>query len=200
MITCYNCGKQVSDETLICPECGALVRRYEAPVREPYTDNPQQPNRPVFQRQTVPQTKPGKLWFPGGFKVWFWLCMAFFVIYTFSFSVTGLSFLRPNDVTQMLVQLYESMDVDLVQTFGSLETVGIYMLINAAGCIVEGILLLQLYIVRSIRALLLQLIITAVLAVALAILVGVNMICLAVLLCAAVTFLCLRRQIPRRKG
>ena len=31
MQTCYNCGKQVSDETLICPECGALVRRYNTP-------------------------------------------------------------------------------------------------------------------------------------------------------------------------
>ena len=40
MITCYNCGKQVSDETLICPECGALVRRYEAPRQTPETDQP----------------------------------------------------------------------------------------------------------------------------------------------------------------
>lgn len=31
MQTCYNCGKQVSDETLICPDCGALVRRYTTP-------------------------------------------------------------------------------------------------------------------------------------------------------------------------
>lgn len=35
MQTCYNCGKQVSDETLICPECGALVKRYTSPARDP---------------------------------------------------------------------------------------------------------------------------------------------------------------------
>lgn len=36
MQTCYNCGKEVSDETLICPECGALVKRYTSPPpREP---------------------------------------------------------------------------------------------------------------------------------------------------------------------
>ena len=38
MQTCYNCGKQVSDETLICPECGALVKRYTAPARNPEQD------------------------------------------------------------------------------------------------------------------------------------------------------------------
>ena len=38
MQTCYNCGKQVSDETLICPECGALVKRYTSPARSPEQD------------------------------------------------------------------------------------------------------------------------------------------------------------------
>ena len=32
MQKCYNCGKEVSDETLICPECGALVKRYTTPA------------------------------------------------------------------------------------------------------------------------------------------------------------------------
>ena len=40
MQTCYNCGKQVSDETLICPECGALVKRYTSPARSPEQDAP----------------------------------------------------------------------------------------------------------------------------------------------------------------
>lgn len=48
MQTCYNCGKQVPDSTLICPDCGALVRRYtDAPRREqqnPYQQNPNQQN------------------------------------------------------------------------------------------------------------------------------------------------------------
>ena len=34
MQTCYNCGEQVEDNVLICPKCGALVKRYGPPVRE----------------------------------------------------------------------------------------------------------------------------------------------------------------------
>ena len=28
MQKCYNCGKEVDDNVLICPDCGALVKRY----------------------------------------------------------------------------------------------------------------------------------------------------------------------------
>ena len=35
MQTCYNCGRQVDDNVLICPDCGALVRRYGRPAPEP---------------------------------------------------------------------------------------------------------------------------------------------------------------------
>ena len=41
MQTCYNCGKQVDDNVLICPDCGALVRRYGKPApqqEEPVAD------------------------------------------------------------------------------------------------------------------------------------------------------------------
>lgn len=53
MQTCYNCGKQVSDETLICPECGALVRRYTTPP-------PRQNEEPAQQGQVGQQ--PGQTW------------------------------------------------------------------------------------------------------------------------------------------
>ena len=47
MQTCYNCGQQVEDGVLICPNCGALVKRYTDPPRrtaEPeQTDQPEQP-------------------------------------------------------------------------------------------------------------------------------------------------------------
>ena len=39
MQKCYNCGKEVDDNVLICPECGALVKRYgkpEAQQAEPF--------------------------------------------------------------------------------------------------------------------------------------------------------------------
>ena len=49
----------------------------------------------------------------------------------------------------MLIQLYSNMGVDLVQTFGSLDTAGLYMLINAGGCLVAGVLLLLVYTTRQ---------------------------------------------------
>lgn len=47
MQKCYNCGKEVSDETLICPECGALVKRYTTPA--PRLD--EQPDEPGRRRR-----------------------------------------------------------------------------------------------------------------------------------------------------
>lgn len=38
MQKCYNCGKEVDDNVLICPECGALVKRYTSPARSPEQD------------------------------------------------------------------------------------------------------------------------------------------------------------------
>ena len=48
MQTCYNCGKQVDDNVLICPDCGALVRRYGKPA-------PQQ-EEPVADLTYAPET------------------------------------------------------------------------------------------------------------------------------------------------
>ena len=44
MQKCYNCGKEVSDETLICPECGALVKRYTTPAPR-LDEQPEEPER-----------------------------------------------------------------------------------------------------------------------------------------------------------
>lgn len=67
MQTCYNCGKTVSDETLICPECGALVRRYTTPpVRE------EQP-APIMQQMPImpeQQNQNQRVRLHGGVKVW----------------------------------------------------------------------------------------------------------------------------------
>ena len=35
MQKCYNCGKEVDDNVLICPDCGALVKRYTKPETQP---------------------------------------------------------------------------------------------------------------------------------------------------------------------
>lgn len=73
MQTCYNCGKVVSDETLICPECGALVRRYNnPPPRE--ESAPVQPE-PIVMEPIRPMQK-GKVRFHGGLKFWLiFLCI-----------------------------------------------------------------------------------------------------------------------------
>lgn len=48
MQKCYNCGKEVSDETLICPECGALVKRYTTPAPRP-DEQPEEPERGITE-------------------------------------------------------------------------------------------------------------------------------------------------------
>lgn len=50
MQTCYNCGKEVDDNVLICPECGALVKRYTAPAQQqPENSAPEAPQSPMPQ-------------------------------------------------------------------------------------------------------------------------------------------------------
>ena len=47
MQTCYNCGQQVGDDVLICPNCGALVRRYtDPPRRDPEPEQPEETQQP----------------------------------------------------------------------------------------------------------------------------------------------------------
>ena len=77
MQKCYNCGKEVDDNVLICPECGALVKRYGKPEpqqAEPFESQgtaftpPPQPHAAVWQRED------GKLKFSGGVTFWLVLC------------------------------------------------------------------------------------------------------------------------------
>lgn len=50
MQKCYNCGKEVDDNVLICPDCGALVKRYGKPV-------PVEPDS--YHQQPQPDAYPG---------------------------------------------------------------------------------------------------------------------------------------------
>ena len=81
MQTCYNCGQQVDDNVLICPDCGALVRRYGKPA-------PQQ-EEPVADLTYAPETaearpaKPKR--FQTGAKVWLILCIIAAAFQTLSF-------------------------------------------------------------------------------------------------------------------
>lgn len=72
MQTCYNCGKQVDDNVLICPDCGALVRRYGRP-------EPNQPQEPIadlaWQPEPTPASRKRPRRFTTGTRVWLTLCI-----------------------------------------------------------------------------------------------------------------------------
>ena len=75
MQKCYNCGKEVDDNVLICPECGALVKRYAKPEPQP------EPEQPVFSTQpqdAVWRMENGKLKFRGYVTFWLVLCAIWF--------------------------------------------------------------------------------------------------------------------------
>ena len=98
MQTCYNCGKEVDDNVLICPDCGALVKRYGKPVPvepEPNDPAPQYPNaypnaydtpaRPAA-RDTVRLDEKGKPHFKGSVCFWLIVCAAFAGYMLFGFG------------------------------------------------------------------------------------------------------------------
>lgn len=77
MQKCYNCGKEVDDNVLICPECGALVKRYTKPEPQP------EPEQPGYSSQPQPQAavwrlENGKLRFRGYVTFWLVLCAIWF--------------------------------------------------------------------------------------------------------------------------
>ncbi len=85
MQTCYNCGREVEDNVLICPDCGALVKRYDKPVRETETELLVNKTEPVQQSGTyIVRDAAGKLRLRGLLKV---LCIIAVVLNIyFSFS------------------------------------------------------------------------------------------------------------------
>ena len=91
MQTCYNCGKEVDDNVLICPECGALGKRYSAPVRE----NAPEELTPVMQaQQSQQQDVPrGSIWRDETGKLRLrGLCCAWLVVCVVGALYTALSF------------------------------------------------------------------------------------------------------------
>lgn len=77
MQKCYNCGKEVDDNVLICPECGALVKRYTKPEPQP------EPEQLGYSSQPQPQAavwrlENGKLKFRGYVTFWLVLCAIWF--------------------------------------------------------------------------------------------------------------------------
>lgn len=92
MQKCYNCGKEVDDNVLICPDCGALVKRYGSP--EPAQE--EQGATPFLQetafdaqpRGAVWRQEDGKLKFSGYVTFWLVLCAIYLGNILLSFAIT----------------------------------------------------------------------------------------------------------------
>ena len=90
MQKCYNCGKEVDDNVLICPDCGALVKRYGRPESaQPEQEADPFPRETAFDTQPQPrgavwQQEDGKLKF-SGYVV---LCAIYLGNILLSFAVT----------------------------------------------------------------------------------------------------------------
>ena len=220
MVTCYNCGKQVSDETLICPECGALVRRYEAaPRREPeprydagawqgqrqngwqnpgwqQNNTPPVGNIPPYDARYAQMAGNGKFRYSTGFSVWLWLCVAGFVLFLCSFIITGVTITGNTPQSQEMIELFRQMGLDLNSVEGGVEMIASFLYWNAGALGVEIILEMILYFGRSRRALLVNLIGSIVLSVLVIFLLGLNVSCIMILAAAVVNKALLRRQIP----
>lgn len=82
MQKCYNCGLEVDDNVLICPECGALVKRYGRPEPQEQTQEEAYTFSDAPQPQGAVWRLPnGRLKFRG--YVTFWLVVsAIFTGYT----------------------------------------------------------------------------------------------------------------------
>lgn len=203
MVTCYNCGKQVSDETLICPECGALVRRYEAPPRSEQAPEQKQnnggwqqaTNQQPYQTPYAPPTSGGKFRYTTGFSVWLWLCVAGLAFFAGSFILTGLMITSDSAQSQIFFEIFKQQGLDLMLLDGGAQAIANIMYINAAGCLLMVVLELVLFFVRRRRAVLFNVIGSLVLGLVLIFLVGLNMVTIMILVAGMVNNIVLRRHV-----
>ncbi len=147
MQKCYNCGKEVDDNVLICPECGALVKRYGKPEpqqAEPFESQgtaftqPPQPHAAVWQRED------GKLKFSGGVTFWLVLCAIFLGYTLLGFACTLFIYRFQAVYFQTISQFQELAPLaELLQALlASVEAYPVYYLAVAAlvalqfGCVI----------------------------------------------------------------
>ncbi len=150
MQKCYNCGKEVDDNVLICPDCGALVKRYGRPEpaqqeqeaepfpRETAFDPQPQPRGAVWQRED------GKLKFSGYVTFWLVLCAVYLGYTLLGFACTLLIY-RFRDLYFEILNQFEELAsmVELLQTLlASLEAAPVYYIMVGVlvavqfGCVV----------------------------------------------------------------
>lgn len=150
MQKCYNCGKEVDDNVLICPDCGALVKRYGKPEparqeqdpapfsQETAFDAQPQPRGAVWQRED------GKLKFSGYVTFWLVLCAIYLGYTLLGFACTLLIY-RFRDFYFGILDQFEELSsmAELLRTLlASLEAApGYYIVVGVLivvqfGCVV----------------------------------------------------------------
>ena len=150
MQKCYNCGKEVDDNVLICPECGALVKRYGKPEparqeqdpapfsQETAFDAQPQPRGAVWQRED------GKLKFSGYVTFWLVLCAIYLGYTLLGFACTLFIYRFQAAYFQTISQFQELAPLaELLQALlASVEAYPVYYLAVAAlvalqfGCVI----------------------------------------------------------------
>ena len=137
MQKCYNCGKEVDDNVLICPDCGALVKRYGKPEparqeqdpapfsQETAFDAQPQPRGAVWQRED------GKLKFSGYVTFWLVLCAIYLGYTLLGFACTLLIY-RFRDFYFGILDQFEELSsmAELLRTLlASLEAAPVYYIV-----------------------------------------------------------------------
>lgn len=127
MQKCYNCGKEVDDSVLICPDCGALVKRYTAPTAQEAAPSaaPQSPYgqggapSPYPAQKTPPRGvlragEDGRLHLRGLVMAWIVICAVVAMYNAISFGC-GLYLYQNQDMFLSLFAMYEGVDGQIGQ-------------------------------------------------------------------------------------
>lgn len=130
MQTCYNCGRQVADDVLICPDCGALVKRYtDPPRREPPEAAPQQQpyEQQSYEQPSAPAARPrvwmdanGKTRLAGSVKA-FLIVMAVLAGYLALSFACLLIVYHDQDVYAQLFQMMSGVDDTIGRVAGAFD-------------------------------------------------------------------------------
>ena len=133
MQKCYNCGKEADDNVLICPECGALVKRYGKPEPAQEEQESPFPRESAFgaapqPRGAVWKREDGKLRFSGYVTFWLVLCALYLGYTLLGFGCTLLIYRFRDLYFEVLGQFEEmaSMAELLQSLLASLEAAPVY--------------------------------------------------------------------------
>ncbi|MEI3132227.1 MAG: hypothetical protein V8S92_08265 [Oscillospiraceae bacterium] len=136
MQKCYNCGKEVDDNVPICPDCGALVKRYGKPVPVEPDSYHQQPQPDAYPGAYEAPAQPGpreRVWldaagkphFKGALCFWLIVCAVFAGYLLFGFGCMLLIYHAQGFFLDALAAFPEFSDLTDVLNL-MLESIGTY--------------------------------------------------------------------------